>query len=299
MKAKEFVGLLPPIPSAFNPDGSVFEQGLRDIVDFVVPHVHGMYPIGSYGCGPLMNLDERKQALEIILDQNNNRVPVIAHVGCTDTKSTIELAKHAKKAGAQAVAAVGPYYTPGLPEENLFRHYAAIIDAVADDDFPVFLYNNVKQSQNPCTPKLLHRLAEYGLGGCKESSFDLVHFHFFQEAVKDFPDFNLIIGTESVLLPAMMNGAKACVCGIANIYPELVRKLYDEIIAKDYEKAVETQKHLLDVREVTKMGNSFEIVNYILSLRGVNAGVPRMPLIDPSDELKAKIKAKLIELGEL
>ena len=109
MKAKDFKGIIPPIQTSFTADGELNEQGIRNLIRFTLPHVHAYYPIGTYGVGPLMTMDDRKKALEIILDEVNGKVPVIAHVGCADTKSAIELAKHAKAAGASAVASISPY----------------------------------------------------------------------------------------------------------------------------------------------------------------------------------------------
>jgi dihydrodipicolinate synthase/N-acetylneuraminate lyase len=200
MKAKEFIGIIPPALSSFDKDGNIYEKGIRENIRFILPHVNGLYPVGTYGCGPCMDIEERKRVIEIILDEVNGKVPVVAHVGTADTKTTCELAKHAKAAGASGVGAISPYYSPNLSEEAMFRHFAALIDVVNEEEFPVFVYNNKNLSQNVITPYLLKRLAEHGLRGCKDSSFDLVNFYLFQEAVKEYEDFNVIIGTEAIFL---------------------------------------------------------------------------------------------------
>jgi len=202
MKAKEFIGIIPPVLSSFTVDGEIYEKGIREIIRFTLPHVDGYYPIGTYGCGPLMSIPEREKTLEIILDEINGKVPVVAHVGAPSTHTTIELAKHAKSAGASGVGAISPFYSPGIPEQNMFEHFKALIDAVGEEDFPVYVYNNIHYSQNRVTPNLLKRLADYGLRGCKDSSFDLVNFYQFQDAVADYDDFNLIIGTEAIFMGA-------------------------------------------------------------------------------------------------
>ena len=130
MKAKDFMGVIPPIMSSFSQDGELYEKGLREIIRFTLPHVNGYYPIGTYGCGPLMTLEERKKALEIVLDEVNGKVPVVAHVGAAGTKPMVELARHARSAGAAGVGAISPYYAPNLPEENLYSHFASLVDAV-------------------------------------------------------------------------------------------------------------------------------------------------------------------------
>jgi dihydrodipicolinate synthase/N-acetylneuraminate lyase len=299
MKAKEYVGIIPPILSSFTKDGEIYERGIREIIKFSLPHIHGLYPIGTYGCGPLMSGSERKKVLEIILDEVNGKVPVVAHVGAAGTQPMVDLAKHAKAAGAQGVGAISPYFAPNLPEENLYRHFAGLMDAVNDEDFPVFLYHNSHYSQNTVTPKLLKRLAEYGLRGCKDSSFDLVNFFLFQDAVKGYPDFNLIVGTEAIFMGAFDAGAVGMVCGMGNIFPEVLATMYQAYNAGDRTKAMETQRLILKMRAITKLGPTVPIMHAILNMRGVDAGCSRSPLIEIDDATKAKVRRGLQELNLL
>lgn len=118
----------------------------------------------------------------------------------------------------------------------MFKHFAGLIDAVNEDEFPVFVYLNAHYSQNTITPALLKRLADHGLRGCKDSSFDLVNFFLFQDAVADYPDFNLIVGTEAIFIGAFDAGATGTVCGMANIFPETMAKLYNAYLEDDRKK---------------------------------------------------------------
>jgi hypothetical protein len=142
MKATEFVGIIPPLLSSFTKEGEIYEKGTRELVGFTFPFMHGYYPIGTYRCGPLMSTEERKRVLTIILDEVNGRVPIVTHVGHSGTQPTIELARHAKEAGAAGVGVISPYYSPHLPEENLYHHFASLIDAVNEDDFDDTNYFN-------------------------------------------------------------------------------------------------------------------------------------------------------------
>ncbi|MGI6687977.1 MAG: dihydrodipicolinate synthase family protein [Christensenellales bacterium] len=294
MKAKEINGIIPPIQTAFTKDGDIYEQGIRNLIRFTLPHVHAYFPIGTYGVGPLMTQDERKKVLEIQLDEINGKVPVIAHVGATSTREAVALAQHAKSAGAAAVAAISPYYSPGLPEDMLFGHFASLVDAVADEDFPVFIYNNPHYCQNTVTPAFLKRLADYGVAGCKEATFDLVNFYKLQEAVLEtHPDFSMIVGTEAIFIGAYDAGADGCVCGMGNIYPEVMRKMHDQYFAGDRKGAIESQRLILKIRSLTKLGPTIPIMHAILDLRGVDAGFPRKPYTLIDNALKEKIKAEL------
>ena len=293
MKAMDYTGVIPPMLSSFTPNGEIYEQGMREIIRFTLPHVHGLYPIGTYGCGPLMSLSERKRMLEIILDEVNGKVPVVAHVGAAGTQPMVDLAEHAKSTGAQGVGAISPYYAPNLPEESLFRHFGALIDAVNEEEFPVFVYHNAHYSQNTITPKLLRRLAEYGLRGCKDSSFDLVNFIFFQEAVAEYPDFNVIVGTEAIFVAAFDAGAIGMVCGMGNIFPDLMAKLHAAYMEGDRQKAMDLQRLTLKVRAITKLGPTVPIMHAILKMRGVDAGYSRSPLIEIDKDIEERVEAEL------
>ena len=244
-----------------------------------------------------MSIDERKRALEIILEEVNGKVPVVAHVGTADTQTTVELARHAKAAGAQGVGAISPYYSPHLPEDNLFAHFAALVDAVNEEDFPVYVYNNPHLSQNTITPSLLKRLAAHGLRGLKDSSFDLVNFYFFQDAVKDYPDFNVIIGTEAIFVGAFDAGATGCVCGMANIYPELLAEIYKAYMNGNREESQRLQRVILKIRQITKLGPTVPIMHAILRARGIDAGYSRSPYIDIDGSLLQKVIDSLKEIG--
>ncbi|MFZ7132549.1 MAG: dihydrodipicolinate synthase family protein [Eubacteriales bacterium] len=296
MKAKEFKGIIPPALSSFDKNGNIYEKGIRENIQFILPHINGLYPVGTYGCGPCMDIDERKKVLEIILDEVNGKVPVVAHVGTADTKTTCALAKHAKSAGAAGVGAISPYYSPNLPEEAMFKHFAALVDEVNEEEFPVFVYNNHNLSQNTISPKLLNRLAEHGLRGCKDSSFDLVNYYLFQDAVKDFEDFNVIVGTEAIFYAAFEAGATGCVCGMANIYPEILQSLRQEFLKGNREKAMELQRLILNLRAVTKAGPTVPIMHAILEMRGVDSGLSRSPYIEIDDQMKVKVKGILKEM---
>jgi len=299
MKAKDFVGIIPPLLSSFTKEGEIYEKGIRELIRFSLPNVHGYYPIGTYGCGPLMAVDERKRVLEIILDEVNGRVPVVAHVGHPGTQPTVDLARHAKKAGAAGVGAIAPYYGPHLPDENLFQFFTALIDAVDEEEFPVFVYNNAHYSQNPISPKLLSRLAQYGLRGCKDSSFDIVNFFQYQNAVSAYPDFNLIVGTEAFFMGAFDAGATGMICGLGNAFPELLKKMFDVYQSGDREQAMELQRLVLKIRDIAKSGPTVPILHEMLKMRGIDSGYSRSPLIEIDAATKEKVSTGLKALGLL
>jgi dihydrodipicolinate synthase/N-acetylneuraminate lyase len=295
MKPKDFKGIIPPIMTAFTKDGQIYEKGTREIVDFIVPHVQGLYPCGTYGSGPMMSISERKRVAEIILEQTNGRVPVIIHSGTADTVTTLDLSKHAQENGAKAVGAICPYYVHH-DDEAIYTHFKTLIDNL---DIPVFLYDNPGASGYKVSDKALLRLAKAGLGGIKDSTFDIVNYYLTKVVLKDFPDMNLISGTEAVFVAAFDAGAQAAVTGLANVYPDFMSQFYKETISGDREKMMATQEKVLLARKVMKSGPTVPTCHAILKLRGIDGGYPRLPYTPVSAEIEEKVRKGFTELGLL
>jgi len=295
MKRLKVEGVIPPMITPFDEEGNVHEPALRRLVDFLAERVQALYPVGTYGSGPAMAISERQRAAEMIMEQVNGRIPVIMHVGCVDTKTTVALAKHAEKIGAPAVASIAPFYYEHN-ERAIEYHFQRLMEAVS---IPVFAYNNPKLSRNSISPTLLARLAEQGLAGIKDSSFDILVFYAYLRMVKQ-PDFTFIIGTEALALPALTVGGSACVAGLANALPELVMDLYKACRAKDLQAAVALQQKTLVVREIMHLAPiAISGIHAILQMRGIDAGRPRPPILPLAPEIFQKMEARLREEGML
>jgi len=276
-------GIIPPVITAFDKQGDFDEKAQREIIAFLVDKVQGFYPCGTYGSGPLMSIEERKRVAEVVIDEVNGRVPVILHVGGASTRSVVELAKHAETAGAIAVAAVPPIYY-GFKEPEVERHFKALVEAVS---IPVFVYNNPKTTGVSISAEFLNRLAQMGVRGVKDSSFDIMVFYTYLWKVER-EDFIPVVGTEALILPAVGMGAHASVSGLANAIPEPVVELFNTVKAGDMEKARTLQKKVSTMRDIMHYGPTLPMIQAVLGARGVNAGYPRLPFVLPDDALLNK-----------
>lgn len=292
--SKEIKGIIPPVITSFDQQGNFDETAQREVIRFLLPHVHGFYPTGTYGSGPIMTNEERKKVAQVILDEVAGKVPVIIHVGACNTALAVDLAKHAEAAGADAVASIPPWYYK-YPEADLLDYYRALIKAVK---IPVFLYNNPELAGNPITPAMVKTLAAEGLAGYKDSKFDILNFYAFLEAVKD-PKFTAIVGTEAIAAPAVEAGAKGVVSGLANVWPELMREFWEVLALNDGHKSAQMQLKVNRARNIMKLGPTLVVCYEVLRMRGVNAGFPRRPYALLPEEVRAKVKAGFTEMGLL
>ncbi|MEM3087972.1 MAG: dihydrodipicolinate synthase family protein, partial [Candidatus Bathyarchaeia archaeon] len=111
MTAEKLKGIVPAMVTPFTKDDRVDVEGLRTLTNFVIENgVHAIMTTGGNGEFPHLLPEERKQVLEVVVDEANGRVPIIACTTACSTKETILNTKHAKDAGADAAIVVQPYY---------------------------------------------------------------------------------------------------------------------------------------------------------------------------------------------
>ncbi len=291
-KRTQIGGIIPPLVTAFDKHGNFDEKAQREIVSFLIDKVQGLYICGTYGSGPLMDVLERKRVAEVVIDEVAGRIPVIVHVGAASTSSVVELAKHAERTGATAVAAVPPIYY-GFNEPEVERHFKVLVDAVS---IPVFVYNNPKTTGVSISADFLNRLAEIGISGVKDSSFDILTFYSYLRKVKK-DGFIPIIGTEALILPAVAMGAHGAVPGLGNVFPEPVIELFNLVKKGDIEKARALQIKVLAMRDIMHYGPTIPMIHALLRQRGVNAGYPRLPFVLPEEGLVNRALADLKRMG--
>jgi N-acetylneuraminate lyase/4-hydroxy-tetrahydrodipicolinate synthase len=286
-------GIITPLITPFSEKGEVFEEGLRDLINFQMKNgVGGLFICGTYGCGPLMTTEQRKKAAEITVDQVNGKISVIVHVGASSVNHSLELAKHAEDVGADAVASVPPFYY-AYDDESVLSFYKQLLSTV---NIPVFIYNNPARTGIAIGSELLKKLADEGVTGIKDSSFNMVKFY--EDLVTvDKKDFIFIIGTEALMLPAIMAGAKGCVSGLANIFPEKNVECYKLIKEKKYEEASIKQMEIIKARNALHTAPTIPACYEALRIRGINVGYPKTPFRRLKAEQVELIKYKLAQLG--
>jgi dihydrodipicolinate synthase/N-acetylneuraminate lyase len=290
MKVK---GIFPPIITAFDEQGQIDRKRFETLLNFWSTYVDGMFVCGSYGSGPLMTIEERELVFSIAAETVPD-TPLIVHVGAITTEACVRLARHAEENGAIAVAAVPPYYY-SHDARTIQAHFEEILASVS---IPVYAYDNPKTTGNPLTPAQLNDLADCGLHGLKDSSFDIGKLYMAMRTV-DKPDFDFVIGSESLMLPAFAMGVRGCIAGLGNPFPEVMQKFHTAALSGSMEEAKEWQEKVLILWDVLHIGPSVPTAYEILRLRGMDPGYPRKPLLTLDDETLETLKKALEETRDL
>jgi N-acetylneuraminate lyase/4-hydroxy-tetrahydrodipicolinate synthase len=289
----EFKGIIPPVITCFDKDGRVDEGKQRALVTLLAKHVHGFFPCGTYGSGPLMSLADRKKVAETVI-REKGKAFVIVHVGAASTEDTVDLARHAESAGADAVGAIPPYYFK-YPQDALLEHYRKLLKSVK---IPVFLYNNPDVSGNPISADTLKVLADEGLAGVKDSAFDLVNFYMYMNKVQK-PGFQFIVGTEAIAQGALDAGAVGVIAGLANAFPEFLVNFYETWKKGDGKATAAEQLKVVKARAIMKYGPTLTMIYAILKMRGIDTGFPKAPYREISRDLYERAEREFKEMGLL
>lgn len=290
-------GVIPAVLTPFTVSGDVNEKALRNYVDFLIEKgVHGLFPLGTNGSGPLMSVEDRKKVISIVVEQSNKRVPVVVHTGAISTEETIEVTAYAAEVGADAAAVVTPWYFPH-DDISLELHFTAVADAVPN--LPIYLYNIPGNAKNDLKPKLVRKLAQKheNIKGIKDSSKDLARLQDYIAALGE--GYDVVVGTDALVYPALSMGATGVVSAVGNCFPEVMVELYEAYAAGDLEKAKQLQYRANQVRDVLKLGSYITPYYEALKLRGVDVGEVKLPLRPLNETEKEQLKLGLTDLNLL
>ena len=292
----QMYGVVPPMLTPFQENGQVDYEALKTLVNFLREQVNGLFINGSYGGGVLMTEEERMQVAATTIDATQGKVPVIVQVGTADSLSAARLADHAISAGATAVAAVGPYYFKHSKDE-ICNYFDALVKA-ARGRAPVYVYNNPQFQGYVMDLDVIRDLKEkVGVNGVKDATFDIQTMAKYMRLLKS-DTFDVALGTEAMWLPACVLGCKAFIPGIANAFPEICQTLFQQGIQGDFEACRQTQFEVNEMRDIMYLARSTQLAIYaMLEIRGIVKCYPRAPFIPATDEEKARIRARLQQLG--
>lgn len=229
--ARPLRGIIPPMVTPLLDRDTLDRAGLERLIEHILAGgVHGLFILGTTGETPSLSHRLRHELIEHVCAQVHGRVPVL--VGITDTSfvESVELSRKAAQVGAQALVLAPPYYFPtGQPE--LLEYLEHLLPELP---LPLFLYNSPNRPKPAFEPQTVRAAADMpGIVGLKDSSADMIYFHYVQSILEDRPDFTLLIGPEQLLADSVLLGAHGGVCGGANLLPRLYVDLYEAACAKD------------------------------------------------------------------
>lgn len=283
-------GIGPPLVTPFDDEGDVDHAKLRELVDWVESGgADFVVPCGSNSEAELMTARERAAVVETVVDAAS--VPVVAGTGSPGRRETLEATEAAAAAGAAAALVVTPFYYPH-DQETLATYYREVADAAT---IPIYLYSVPAFTGVRLEPETVGRLAAHpNVAGLKDSHADLGEFVRTRRRVDD--DFDLLIGSASVLAAALDAGASGGVLALANLAPGATVDVFD-VHREDPERARSRNAELVELDRAVTAEYGVPGLKWAMCERGLPAGPPRSPHREPGSDARERLRTLLAEAG--
>ncbi len=278
MTSTRLAGIFTPNLVPLTAAGEINEPVLRKYVDWlIVKGVHGLYPNGSTGEFTRFTIEERRRIVEIIADQTQGRVPILAGAAEANVRETLRACEHYASLGVRAVAIVAPFYYK-LSPGSVYAYFKEIGDHTPVD---VTLYN-IPMFASPIDVPTVQRLSEdcERIVAIKDSSGDLPHMIRMITAVRpNRPEFSFLTGWDAALMPMLLIGCDGGTNASSGVVPELTRRLYDLTLSGQLDEARQIQYDLVTLFDTMLYQAEFpDGFRAAAELRGFDMGRGRQPL---------------------
>ena len=279
--------------SPMNTDGSLDLDGAQQLAAHLVDHGHdGLVVNGTTGESPTTTDAEKIALVRVVVEAVGHRAHIIAGAGSNNTAHSVESARAAARAGAQALLVVTPYYNKP-PQEGVLAHFTTVADAT---DLPVMVYDIPGRTGIAIHTQTFLRLAAHPrIVAVKDAKGDL----FAASEVMSQTDLQWYSGDDVLNLAHLTQGA----VGIVSVVGHVAGTQYAEMVAAVAEgnlaRAIEIHRQLIPaVNAVMNITQGAISVKAALRDRGVIASdAVRLPLISATTDLLAQVREGLSQSG--
>ena len=288
-------GVIPPMITPFAEDGTVdFDAHVANMRKWNETDLGGYLALGSNSEAAYLNEAEKLKLIELTVQHAKKGRIVLAGTGMESTRETIKLTNAAADLGAHAALVLTPcYYGGKMNDEALVRFFTEVADR---SKIPVLIYNVTKFTHVNISPKAVGELARHpNIVGMKDSAGDVPQLVRFRSVVGE--DFNLIVGTASVLYPALTLGITAAIMALANCAPDECAQVQRHFEAGEHDKARDLYLKLFPVNAAVTETYGVAGLKQACDLRGYRGGQVRSPLLPIKEEEKPRIAEILARAG--
>ena len=291
-------GVFTALVTPFRDDGAVDEAGLRRLAKRqIAGGVAGLVPCGTTGEAVTLDADEHERVVAVVAEEaraSSRRVSVIAGCGSNDTRKSQGLAERCRRAGADALLVVTPYYNKPTPK-GLIAHFLAVADA---GRLPLVLYNVPGRTGLNMQPDTVLELAkDPRIVAVKEASGSLDQAC---EILRARPDgFTVLSGEDSLAIPMIACGAEGVIAVVSNEAPGLYVEAIAAALAGNRARASELQARIFPLMKANFRESNPIPVKWALARLGLIGGALCLPLVPLSPQHHAPLEDALRTAGLL
>lgn len=295
MKKIKFFGSIPAIVTPFKKSGALDLPALRKLVKYQLEGgVDAIVACGSTGEAATLNEEEYVTVIKTVITEVKGKVPVIAGAGSNDTKKAIHFSKLAKKAGADGLLHVTPFYNKPTPV-GLLEHFRQIAKAV---DMPIILYNVPGRTGSNVAPGVVLKIAREvpQVIAIKEASGSITQIMEIIKGIsKDGPeDFTVLSGDDAITLPLIAAGGAGCISVVCNEAPKHFSDMVHFVLDGNFAEARSLHYQLLELMNINFVESNPIPVKAALSMMGMIENSLRLPLV-PLEEKNTPLVEKALK----
>jgi 4-hydroxy-tetrahydrodipicolinate synthase len=289
---KQFTGVGTALITPFTRDGALDESAIKRLVRRQVDGgVHFLSPCGTTGEAPTLSHRDKLRVVELVVEESNGRVPVLAGAGGYDTREVIELSRDMERIGADGLLSVTPYYNKPT-QEGLYQHFKAIAESVT---LPIVLYNVPTRTSVNLSLETTMRLSEIpNIVATKEAAVNVEHWSSIVIGARD--GFHLLSGDDPLTVVAMAVGGRGVVSVASNEAPAEMAQIVDLCEKGDFAAARKLHHWLLPLIQVNFVETNPIPCKAAMAAMGLIEESYRLPLVPPTPATREKITRVLQQL---
>jgi 4-hydroxy-tetrahydrodipicolinate synthase len=287
---KNLIGTGVAIVTPFNKHGEVDTHSLKNIVK----HLHHggveyIVILGTTGESVTLTKDEKELVIETVLKANGNKLPLVLGIGGNNTAEVLHSIKKTELKHFEAILSVAPYYNKPN-QEGYYQHYKAISENTKKD---IILYNVPGRTGSNVTWETQVRIAKSfkNIVATKEASGNIEQI---MKVIKNKPkDFMVISGDDNLTLPVIAAGGLGVISVVAQAFPKDYSNMVRHCLKGEFEKAQKLHYKIMDITDQLFADGNPGGIKYALSQLKKCEPYVRLPLCEPNDAVKEKLR-KLI-----
>ncbi len=279
------VALITPLTDDLSVDFECLEQLTNLLISQEIDY---LVLLGTTSENATLSTSEKKKIIDLVIQTNKNRVPLVLGIGGNYTYDIVEKIKTTDLSHFKAILSVSPYYNKPS-QKGIYQHYKTISEHCPID---IILYNvpnrtacNIKANT---TIKLAHNFKN--IVAIKEASGNIAQcIDIMRNAPKDFL---LISGDDKLTVPMISIGAKGVISVMANAFPNVISNMTKNCFKHKYNThTLYELSNMMDL--IFKEGNPVGIKSLMKLMKLINTDQVRLPLVKASDELTNEINTEL------
>ncbi|WP_433957078.1 4-hydroxy-tetrahydrodipicolinate synthase [Cytobacillus horneckiae] len=289
----KYEGIMTALVTPIDENNSVDKEAFAQIIEDQVKNgIHSLLVLGGTGEYTALSMEQRKIAIDVAMQVNKGRVPVVVGLLSPGLGDNIELGKYAKSAGADSVMVVTPFYV-NPTNDGFLSYYEAIDQAL---DMPIILYNIPYKTGIHMTNDVVERIVDKisnitAMKVCSDNMGDVLEL---LQLVGD--RISVLCGEDYRAVSSLISGAPGAITASSNLIPDVWVKIYNLVQQKEYDKAVALHKEFFPLMKALYREGNPGPLKAALEMIGLPTGRVSVPLLEASDGVKKELKNKLSEL---